>query len=350
MSQPLILSMGDPAGIGPEITLKAWHALKNNTEYQFAVIGPLSVYQDAAERLGMGAPMAITTLAQTTRAFPLALPVIDMGRTGTVTPGKPSTAAADLITGSIARSVDLCLSGEAAGLVTNPIAKEVLYRAGFAHPGHTEYLGELTKDAAFSSPHNDNPRGPVMMLSGGGLRVALATVHLSLRDAVNQLTTQAIIKTAQVMHHALIHDFAVKAPRIALTGLNPHAGEGGALGQEEIEIINPAARELRAQGITVTDAQPADTLFHAEAREGYDAVLAMYHDQGLIPVKTLDFHGGVNITLGLPIVRTSPDHGTAFAIAGQGSARPDSLIAAIKQARVISNNRANSRADNQVNS
>ncbi len=333
--------MGDPAGIGPEITLKAWHALKDKSEYQFAVIGPLSVYQDAAERLGMGAPMAISSLSQTAKAFPLALPVIDMGRTGVVTPGKPSTAVADLITGSIAQSAALCLSGEAAAMVTNPIAKDVLYRAGFVHPGHTEYLGELTKDAVFDS--GPLPRGPVMMLSGGGLRVALATVHLPLRDAVKQLSTETIIKTAQVMHHALIHDFAIKAPRIALTGLNPHAGEGGALGQEEIEIINPAARELRTQGITVTDAQPADTLFHAEARQGYDAVLAMYHDQGLIPVKTLDFHGGVNITLGLPIVRTSPDHGTAFAIAGQGSARPDSLIAAIKQARAISDNRAVNR-------
>ena len=340
--------MGDPAGIGPEITLKAWQALsrnsnKNGPEYQFAVIGPLSVYQDAAQQLGVGAPMAIAALAQTAKVFPLALPVIDMGRTGLITPGKPSPAQADLITGSIAQSVGLCLSGEAAAIITNPIAKDVLYRAGFAHPGHTEYLGELTKDADFQSPHNDNPRGPVMMLSGGELRVALATVHLSLRDAVEQLSTETIVKTAQVMHHALIHDFAIKAPRIALTGLNPHAGEGGALGQEEREIINPAARALRDMGITVTDAQPADTLFHAEARQGYDAVLAMYHDQGLIPVKTLDFHGGVNITLGLPIVRTSPDHGTAFAIAGQGSARPDSLIAAIKQARVISNNRANNR-------
>ena len=253
----------------------------------------------------------------------------------TAVSGQPDSGLTPYITGSIARAVSACLSGDAAAVITNPISKDVLYQAGFTHPGHTEYLGELTKDAA-----NNGPRGPVMMLSGGGLRVALATVHLPLKDAATQLSSDKIINTALVMDHALRHDFNIKAPRIALTGLNPHAGENGALGREEIDIINPAARALRDKGINVTDAQPADTLFHAEAREGYDAVLAMYHDQGLIPVKTLDFHGGVNITLGLPIVRTSPDHGTAFNIAGQNIARPDSLIAAIKSAREIADNRA----------
>ena len=179
-----------------------------------------------------------------------------------------------------------------------------------------------------------------MMLAGGGLRVGLATVHLSLKDAADQLSADAILNNTRVINGALKCDFGIPKPRISLTGLNPHAGEGGALGMEERNIINPAARVLREEGLNVTDAQPADTLFHAEAREGYDAVLAMYHDQGLIPVKTLDFHGGVNITLGLPIVRTSPDHGTAFGIAGQNKARPDSLIAAIKSARDIANNRA----------
>jgi 4-hydroxythreonine-4-phosphate dehydrogenase len=178
-----------------------------------------------------------------------------------------------------------------------------------------------------------------MMLSGGGLRVGLATVHLSLKEAAAQLSGDAIIQNARVMDGALKCDFGIKDPRISLTGLNPHAGENGSLGTEEDDIINPAARVLRQDGINATDAQPADTLFHAEARQAYDAVLAMYHDQGLIPVKTLDFHGGVNITLGLPIVRTSPDHGTAFNIAGQNKARPDSLIAAIKTAREIANNR-----------
>lgn len=333
---PLVLSLGDPAGIGPEITLKAWAALKDKPSLSFAIIAPLSVMKDAAQRLGMGDPLAISDISLCGKAFGTALPVLDQGRTGRVTPGAPSTAQADYITQSIAKGVELCQAGQAAGLVTNPISKDVLYRAGFTHPGHTEYLGVLTKDAPY-----DGPRGPVMMLAAAGLRVALATVHLPLKDAVAQLSTDKIISTAKVMHRALIRDFGISAPRIALTGLNPHAGEAGALGGEEIDIINPAARELRDMGINATDAQPADTLFHAEAREGYDGVLAMYHDQGLIPVKTLDFHGGVNITLGLPIVRTSPDHGTAFNIAGKGIAREDSLIAAIKTAREIAINRAN---------
>lgn len=326
--------MGDPAGIGPEITLKAWTALKDDPNYTFAVIAPLSVIEDTASRLGLGGPLAITNLEQSAKVFGIALPVIDQGRTGNVTPGAPSAAQAGFVTDSISRGVSLCLSGEAAALVTNPISKEVLYRAGFSHPGHTEYLGALTKDAPY-----DGPRGPVMMLSAAGLRVALATVHLSLSDAAAQLSADKIISNAKVMNSALIHDFGIAKPRIALTGLNPHAGEAGALGREEIEIINPAAQALRDMGIDATNAQPADTLFHAEARAGYDGVLAMYHDQGLIPVKTLDFHGGVNITLGLPIVRTSPDHGTAFDIAGKGIARADSLIAAIKAARDIANHR-----------
>jgi 4-hydroxythreonine-4-phosphate dehydrogenase len=333
--------MGDPAGIGPEITLKAWHALKESHELQFAVIGPLSIYEDAAKSLGMGGPIAITDASQAAKVFSIALPVIDQGRTGSVTPGAPSTAQAEHITRSIAQGTQMCLAGEAAALVTCPIAKDVLYRAGFPHPGHTEYLGDLTKDIDMGSTVNGAAkiRGPVMMLSGGGLRVALATVHVPLKDAAIQLSADSIIHTAKVMHEALMIDFGIAAPRIALAGLNPHAGEGGALGREEIEIINPAAASLRAMGIDASDAQPADTLFHEEARRGYDAVLAMYHDQGLIPVKTLDFHGGVNITLGLPIVRSSPDHGTAFSIAGKGLARPDSLIAALKSAREIADRR-----------
>ena len=289
----------------------------------------------AFDALGLPAPIAVNDSREITQTFTKGLPVIDIGPSPSAVAGQPDSDLAEFITGSIAKAVSACLSGDAAAIITNPISKDVLYKAGFTHPGHTEYLGALTKNA-----HHSGPRGPVMMLSGGGLRVALATVHLSLQDAAAQLSNAKIINTAQVMNHALRHDFGIKSPRIALTGLNPHAGENGALGREEIEIINPAASTLRAMGINATDAQPADTLFHAEAREGYDAVLAMYHDQGLIPVKTLDFHGGVNITLGLPIIRTSPDHGTAFNIAGQNIARPDSLIAAIKTAREIADNRA----------
>ena len=303
----------------------------------FGLIAPITLIKNVFSDMGLPAPNVVDDYSDITNVFLDALPVIDLGDCPIVTAGTPDSALAPIITGSIATAVTACLSGDAAGLVTNPIAKEVLYNAGFTHPGHTEYLGELTKDAPQSGP-----RGPVMMLAGGGLRVALATVHLPLKDAASTLSMDTIISTATVMHHALIRDYGVKNPRIALTGFNPHAGEGGALGREEIEIINPAATALRGMGINATDAQPADTLFHTEARQGYDAVLAMYHDQGLIPVKTLDFHGGVNITLGLPIVRTSPDHGTAFGIAGQNIARADSLIAAIKAARDIANNRAKS--------
>ena len=235
---------------------------------------------------------------------------------------------------ALKQGVSLCLSGKADALITNPIAKHVLYEAGFDFPGHTEFLGHLSANQTV--PY---PKGPVMMLAAQDLRVGLATVHMPLREAVTTLTQDRIMETAEVMLGALKHDFGFSAPRLALTGLNPHAGETGALGDEEINIINPAAARLRAKGHLVTDAQPADTLFHAEARQNYDAVLAMYHDQGLIPVKTLDFHGGVNITLGLPFIRTSPDHGTAFGIAGQGLARPDSLIAAIKKARELADHR-----------
>jgi len=321
--------MGDPAGIGPEITVKAWKALKAHPEYAFAVIAP----PRAIEATG-GTVKTISNVAEASKVFTKAIPVLPLeGRV--VKAGSPSSDHAKTITESIERAVERCLKGEADGVITNPISKDILYQAGFKFPGHTEYLGELTQEA--KPPY---ARGPVMMLAGGGLRVGLATVHLSLKDAAAQLSSEAILNNACVLDGALKCDFAISEPRISLTGLNPHAGEGGALGLEERDIINPAARLLREEGMNVTDAQPADTLFHAEARENYDAVLAMYHDQGLIPVKTLDFHGGVNITLGLPIVRTSPDHGTAFGIAGQNKARPDSLIAAIKAARDIANNRA----------
>lgn len=337
---PLALTLGDPTGIGPEITLKAWAALRDDPALTFAVIGPLSVFQDAAGRANLAQPEAISDFAQASDVFPNALPVIDMGACPSLVLGEPDPALAPFITGSIARAVTAAHQGRASAVVTNPIAKDVLYQSGFAHPGHTEYLGALTDELPYAGT-----RGPVMMLSGGwqdgqvGLRVALATVHMSLVDATAQLSQNKIIRTATVLHETLIRDFGIPQPRIALTGLNPHAGEGGALGREEIDIINPAAQTLRKAGIDATDAQSADTLFHTEARAGYDAVLAMYHDQGLIPVKTLDFHGGVNITLGLPIIRTSPDHGTAFGIAGQGVARADSLIAALRAARTIADSR-----------
>jgi len=324
--RPFALSMGDPAGIGPEITAKAWQTLRGSPQHTFAVVAPPSAYSTIPSQV-------ISNIVDATSVFKDALPILEIeGPTAEL--GHPSIDNAPPTIQSIEVAVALCLDGEADGTVTNPIAKHVLYDAGFRFPGHTEFLGHLADGhvAPYAS-------GPVMMLSAQDLRVGLATVHLPLKSAAEQLSTDKILHTSRVILGALEIDFGVKDPRLALTGLNPHAGEDGALGHEEIEIINPAADLLRAEGHNVTNAQPADTLFHAEARQGYDAVLAMYHDQGLIPVKTLDFHGGVNITLGLPFVRTSPDHGTAFGIAGQNIARADSLIAAIKKARVIANNR-----------
>ena len=324
--RPFALSMGDPAGIGPEITVKAWQALRAFPEYTFAVIAPPIIFKDVPSRI-------ISNIADAKSVFNDALPVLAIDGAAGVA-GQPSSNNASAVIASIEQAVALCLLDQADGVVTNPIAKHVLYEAGFRFPGHTEFLGHLGQGQAL--PYAS---GPVMMLAAQDLRVGLATVHVSLKSAATQLSKETILRTARVILWALDVDFGVKNPRLALTGLNPHAGEDGALGREEIEIINPAAQALREEGHDVTNAQPADTLFHAEARQGYDAVLAMYHDQGLIPVKTLDFHGGVNITLGLPFVRTSPDHGTAFGIAGQGIARPDSLIAAIKKAREIANNR-----------
>ena len=324
--RPFALSMGDPAGIGPEITRKAWQALRASPEHAFAVIAPAAIFAETPHQV-------ISDISEAADVFRQALPILDIDGAASIA-GEPSAEHAPTILGSIERAVSLCLSGQADGIVTNPIAKHVLYEAGFKFPGHTEFLGHLSQD--HKVPY---AAGPIMMLAAQNLRVGLATVHIPISEAAKQLTTDRVLETARVMLGALKLDFGFQAPRLALTGLNPHAGEGGALGREEIEIINPAAQILRSEGFDVTDAQPADTLFHKEARQTYDAVLAMYHDQGLIPVKTIDFHGGVNITLGLPFVRTSPDHGTAFGIAGQNLARPDSLIAAIKKAREIANNR-----------
>ena len=327
-AMPTAITMGDPAGIGPEITVKAWQALcAVKSMRPFFVIGSAQALAAACNALGAPPPVIITSPADAASVFARALPVIALPCTP-VTPGLPDSSAAPAIISSIEKAVEYTLSGQSCAVVTNPIAKSVLYDAGFTHPGHTEFLGALT--AGVPGPE---PRGPVMMLSAAGLHVALATIHIPVKSVPDAISTDGIIKTARIMDRALKDYFGHPAPRIALTGLNPHAGESGSIGQEETDIINPAAAALRAMGIDATDAQPADTLFHAEARETYDAVLAMYHDQGLIPVKTLDFHGGVNITLGLPIIRTSPDHGTAFDIAGKGVARPDSLMAAIRRAQ-----------------
>ncbi|MHA6288371.1 4-hydroxythreonine-4-phosphate dehydrogenase PdxA [Maricaulis sp. CAU 1757] len=333
-TSPIVLSMGDPAGIGPEIILKAWQALNGHGPV-LACIGDPGTLAETARRLDLPTPVTIshpTAAAACAGALPV-LPAATLPHRP-VRPGQPDPAHAGFIRSAIESGVELCRDESARALVTAPISKAVLYEAGFDFPGHTEYLAELTRDLPV-----DGPRGPVMMLSGGGLRVVLTSIHQSLRSAIQSLSAERIAEVARITHHALRQDFGITAPRLALAGLNPHAGEGGSMGDEEHDIINPAAAALRAEGIDITDALPPDTLFHAEARSGYDAAVCLYHDQGLIPVKTLDFHGGVNITLGLPIIRTSPDHGTAFAIAGSGKAQPDSLIAAIRQADEIAERR-----------
>ena len=267
--------------------------------------------------------------------FAQALPVLDIPLTSPVVSGQPSPLYAPAVIRWIETAVGLALSGAVAGVVTAPISKAPLYQAGFTFPGHTEFLAELTAAAPM-----DGPRGPVMMLAAADLRTVLVTIHVPLVQAIASLSIERIVEVGRCAAYSLIHDFGVAQPRIALAGLNPHGGEGGAMGMEELEIVAPAAAQLRALGIDCRNPQPADSLFHAEARATYDAVICLYHDQALIPVKTIDFWGGVNVTLGLPIVRTSPDHGTGFAIAGRGQARADSMIAAIRLAGEMAARRA----------
>ncbi|MDB5438786.1 MAG: 4-hydroxythreonine-4-phosphate dehydrogenase [Caulobacteraceae bacterium] len=330
--RPLAVSLGDPAGIGPEIVFKAWSALRE-TGPAFMAIGDCQVL--ATSNTGAAQVRAVLSPAQAMAAFPTALPVLDLPLQSPVVAGQPSVAHAGAIIRWIETGAGMALSGAVSGLVTAPIAKATLYEAGFAFPGHTEFLAELT-----SAERYDGARGPVMMLVGGDLRVALVTIHEPLARVPSLLSIEKITSTGLILAQGLKRDFGIERPRLAVAGLNPHAGEGGALGREEIEIIAPAVAALREHGVDATGPSPADTLFHPQARARYDAALCMYHDQGLIPVKMLDFFGGVNVTLGLPIVRTSPDHGAAFDLAGRGQARPDSLIAAIRLAAEIAARRA----------
>lgn len=325
---PLAVTMGDPAGVGPIISWKAWSARKPGSR-PFYVIAPVDVMTQAGE----GRPLRkIKSPSEAAAAFNDALPVLEI-HGPPVTPGKPDPSYAPAVIESIRLAVEHTRAGKAAGIVTNPIAKALLYRAGFKHPGHTEYLAEL------AAVKGKTPRA-VMMLVGGGLRVALVTIHQPLAKVVKSLNTNLIAEVGSIVHNDLYTAFGMKKPRIGLCGVNPHAGEDGEIGREEIEIINPAAVKLRAKGIDCSDARPGDTVFHEALAGRYDAVIAMYHDQGLIPVKTLDMWGGVNVTLGLPFIRTSPDHGVAYDAAIAGNAKPDSLIAAIKLADQMAHDRA----------
>ncbi len=315
--------MGDPAGIGPEITGAAWRALQAEGPAFFLLADPA---------LFAGGVVPIRMIAapeEASAVFADALPVLPVSLAAPVRPGHPDPANAGVVIAAIERAVALTLAGRAGAVVTNPISKAVLYAAGFAHPGHTEFLAALTGAAT-----------PVMMLASPMLRVVPVTVHLALRAAVAALTTEMIVTAGRITAAALARDFAIPRPRLAVAGLNPHAGEGGAMGDEEKTLIAPAIAALRAEGVDAFGPLPPDTMFTARARGGYDAALCMYHDQALIPLKTLDMDGGVNVTLGLPILRTSPDHGTAFDIAGLGRADPASLIAALRLAASLNDNRA----------
>jgi 4-hydroxythreonine-4-phosphate dehydrogenase len=321
---PLALTMGDPAGIGPELILRAW-LRREDVKVPFFVVADPEALRELARRLALNAPIGVTNPAGAIETFASALPVVPLGVSAAPTPGKPDSAFAHATIESIDRAVGYVHSGEASAIVTNPIAKHVLYEAGFGFPGHTEYLGELASRWGARAQ-------PVMMLWSTALCVVPVTIHIPLADAPKALTQDLIVSTARIVAADLIDRFGIARPRLAVAGLNPHAGENGAMGREEIETIAPAIAQLRAEGLDVTGPHPADTMFHAAARARYDVALTMYHDQGLIPIKTLAFDTGVNVTLGLPFVRTSPDHGTAFDIAGKGLANPVSLIEAMRLA------------------
>lgn len=317
---PLGVTLGEPAGIGAEITAKAWTDRKAKALPPFFLIGAASVF----DAHGLSIPIKkISHPAEALDVYYDALPVFDLPLKQAISPGHPQGHSAAMVIGAIDRAVEWALDGAISAIVTNPLQKSVLYDAGFKDPGHTEYLARLA---------GHNPQHSVMMLAVPELRVVPLSVHVPLKDVPSKITTERLIHVLTIMHKALQNQFGIPAPRIAVAGLNPHAGEAGALGREEIEIISPVLDHLRAEGMTLIGPLAADTLFHEDARKAYDAVLCMYHDQALIPLKTLDFHHGVNVTLGLPFIRTSPDHGTALDIAGKNTARPDSLIAAIELA------------------
>lgn len=329
--RPLALTMGEPAGIGGELALAAWRAAPCCF---FAIDDPARLGA-LAERLGLEVPVvAIAGPAEAEAVFPRALPVLTQELAADVEPGRPDPANAAAVIAAIERAVALVQAGEAAAVVTNPIQKETLYRAGFRYPGHTEYLAALAGiDTA-----------PVMMLACPGLRVVPITIHLPLAEAVGALTTEAIVHAGRVTAAALTTDFGIAAPRLAVAGLNPHAGEDGALGTEETEIIGPAVSALKEAGIDAFGPVPPDSLFTPGARGTYDAALCMYHDQALIPIKAVAFDHAVNVTLGLPFVRTSPDHGTALDIAGTGKASESSLVAALRTAAAMARHRVHAQA------
>ena len=334
--QPLALTLGEPAGIGPDLAVAVWRRRAELDLPRFYLIADPDFIRRRAERLGLEVPIATVTPAAAAAAFPSALPVVDLDVAVSAEPGRPDRSSAPAAIASLRRAVADVLSGAAAAVVTSPVAKNVLYSWGFAEPGQTEFLATLAQETT------GKWQRPVMMLWSPELAVVPVTIHLPLREIFAHLSTELVIETGRIVARDLAGRFRIPRPRLAVAGLNPHAGEEGTLGEEDCAIVAPAVARLKADGIDVRGPLPADSLFHQRARASYDAALCMYHDQALIPIKTLAFDHAVNITLGLPFVRTSPDHGTAFDIAGTGTADATSLVAALRLAArlAMADNRA----------
>jgi 4-hydroxythreonine-4-phosphate dehydrogenase len=330
MARILALTLGEPAGIGPDIAIEAWRRRQELSLPPFYMLADPDFLRRRADEIGSAVALAVAEPATAEATFRTALPVVDIGVDVTARPGRPDDTSAPAALAAIRRAVGDVCAGTAAAVVTNPVAKNILYRSGFTEPGHTEYLAKLAEQST------GVPVQPVMLLWSPELAVVPVTIHLPLKDVFAKLTSDLIVDTGRIVARDLRTRFGIAKPRLAVAGLNPHAGEQGALGEEDLAVVLPAVQRLVAEGIDARGPLSADSMFHRAARETYDVALAMYHDQALIPIKTLAFEHAVNVTLGLPFVRTSPDHGTAFDIAGTGRADPSSLIAALKLAARIS--------------
>jgi len=326
MLRPLALTIGEPAGIGPDIAIAVWLRRAELGLHPFYLLASADFVMWRAERLGAAIPLRVVAPEAAAAAFAATLPVVETGVEITAQPGRPDETSAPAAIASIRCAVADVLKGAAGAVVTNPVAKNILYRSGFAEPGHTEFLARLAEEATGVTAR------PVMMLWSPELAVVPVTIHLPLAEVPQRLSRDLVVETGRIVARDLTARFGIARPRLAVAGLNPHAGEQGALGAEDQSIVAPAVAQLVAEGINARGPLPADTMFHAAARASYDAALCMYHDQALIPIKTFAFDHAVNVTLGLPFVRTSPDHGTAFDIAGTGRADPSSLIAALQLA------------------
>jgi len=326
--KPFVISCGDPAGIGPEIICKSWQSRTDKNLNPFFVVGNFADFNNLCETPAQ----LISEPKEAIEIFDDALPVLDIHRGEVAVPGQPTLDGAQCALHALEVACGMARSGDASAFITGPVSKSQLYEVGFRYPGQTEFVSERCGIARENA---------VMMLAGPSLRVIPMTTHIPLSDVPGQLTTKLVVARILAAAKAMTRNFGIEAPRIAVAGLNPHAGENGNLGDEERRIMLPAIEEVREQGVDVTDPLPADTMFHEEARKRYDVALCPYHDQALVPLKTLHFFDGVNMTLGLPIVRTSPDHGTAFEIAGQGIADPRSMIAAIEMAATAVQHRQN---------